>query len=79
MKEKFIELLKERGIYDAYLEAGDNYGWAGDGGIDTFLDTTHPVAYLTSAFVWDRTTGGHTLWENANDMWLKTYNETLCA
>ena len=72
MKERFIEFLKNQGVYEKFL---DNFnGQNATLTFEDFLNTqTDPQEYVYWGFVWDETNEGREYWENLDDEWV-----TIC-
>lgn len=56
MKEKFIQFLKDEGMYESFVkwvvEMPYHYSNANHSSFDTYLDTQEPLWYFTEGFDW---------------------------
>ena len=72
MKERFIEFLKNQGVYEKFL---DNFnGQNATLTFEDFLDVQKEhQEWVWWAFVWDETPEKHNYWERLDDEWV-----TIC-
>lgn len=72
MKEKFIEFLKEKGVYGEFESRLICGGWRKS--IDDILEE-HPQKFISSAFIWDMY---HDVqkWVKLNNEWINLLKQT---
>lgn len=72
MKEKFVNFLKKKGAYDAFVRNFEKVGHAND-----CFEGIYPELYIRMAFVWKNTSEGHNYWRKLSHEWNKVVIQGL--
>lgn len=68
MKKKFIEFLKENGIYERYKELLKAH-YQGAYTLASYCKAVYPEQYFNGAFVWRQTDEGELYWVALDAKW----------
>lgn len=68
MKKKFIEFLKENGIYERYKKLLKTY-YQGAYTLTSYCKEVYPEQYFNGAFIWSQTEEGEYFWVALDAKW----------
>ena len=69
MKEKYVQFLKDEGVYEKFMHNFENDPDSSEEGFDGYCNSTAPYVYVSAAFMWNHTPEEWDFWSTINERW----------